>query len=107
MIQDAVSRLKELFLYKQEAERTLADPGLKRALEDLRTSALQVFAESSPSQREYRDNAYWMIRALDGIEAALKKRIQDYTDEKAMQADAEAREATVARALRRQNPERT
>ena len=72
---DTLDTLKELFFRRREAEHTLHDPGMQRALADLREAAHETFAKSAPSNLDERENAYWMLRALDGIELALANRI--------------------------------
>jgi len=72
---DTLDTLKELFFRRREAEHSLNDPGVQAAIADLRQAAHETFANSSPYQSEDRENAYWMLRALDGIELALANRI--------------------------------
>ena len=75
MASDLLERLKVLAGFREKAERTLDDPGLIQAFADVRGAALETFQNSAPMQYEERENAYWMLRALDGLEIALQNRI--------------------------------
>jgi hypothetical protein len=48
-----------------EAQATLADPGLRRALERLQDHYTLAMRTSAPADRDGREAAYFMLRALD------------------------------------------
>ncbi len=101
MIEDALEHLKDLFAFRQEAEKTLTDPGLLRAMADVRSAALESFQASAPKDSAVRENAYWTLRSMDGIEAALRNRIAEHENEKMVQDKMQERREQRDRAVRR------
>ena len=85
LLHDGAERLRALLGPAQEAEKLLEYPGFQQALTDVRKAALDTFQNSSPSQTAERDNAYWLLRALDGMEVALQNRVNEYELEKKIQ----------------------
>lgn len=100
---DAVERLKALFRFRVAAETTLTDPGIVQGFADLRQAAHESFAASAPNQSETRETAYFMLRALDGLEAALANRVAAHEMQQQMDEKAEALTSGGASTRRRDN----
>jgi len=79
------SILARLWTRRKEAEATLSDPGMVSAIETLRGKALAQMAESAPEAKELRENAYFFLRALRGVEEELVRRIAEHDTEKKRQ----------------------
>jgi len=84
-LHDGIERLRLLLDPARDAEKLLEYPGFQRALTDVRKAALDTFTNSSPAQTAERDNAYWLLRALDGVEVALQNRVNEYELEQKIQ----------------------
>ena len=85
LFHDGVERLRALLGPATLAVEVRDCPGFQQALTDVRKAALDTFQNSSPSQTAERENAYWLLRALDGLEAALNNRISEHDLEKMIQ----------------------
>ena len=101
MIEDALDKLSELFAFRMRAEKTLSDPGIVQAFKDVRQSALESFEGSAPKDNAIRENAYWMLRALDGLEVALQNRINAHEVEKMVRDKQDERREQRERIMRR------
>jgi hypothetical protein len=51
----------------EAATVTLQDPGLRAAFERLQTQYLAAMRRSEPADRDGRETAYFMLRALDAL----------------------------------------
>ena len=89
VLNDATEAIRRLFARRQDADATLTDPGILAALADVRAAAMDTFAASAPSQSAERENAYWMLRALDGVEHALANAVAAHELDKRMREHAE------------------
>jgi len=74
MDQDELARRKELDR-AAKAAAILDSPLLKEAIESIRQHQRDFWIRTKPSQVDEREAAYWSLRVVDMIEAALQSHV--------------------------------
>lgn len=67
---------EQIFREATGAARVLQDPVFTSTLAELKMQFLNQFAQSTASEKNKREDAYWAIRSLDTITSSLSQRLE-------------------------------
>lgn len=66
-----MSDKEEVIRKGKRAEQLQADPLLTECLEQIRQAQIEIFESSSPEKSEARNNAYFMLKAIEQLRLKL------------------------------------